>query len=157
MTDPKKNDPAAESKKTGEVTTESGEKVKATPPAINTPVGTTAEEDAPKDLTLDEQEALVGELEPGETGWVELDKDGKPKGKAKRGIPPADTPVAAVLVSPHFIRNIITTPAGAPLTNKMNTSPDLMSAANRDSDQEKRDYADIAKRRKELRHGIKSE
>lgn len=80
-------------------------------------------EPRPKLLTKDEQKGLVGELKPGDMGWLEIDEKGKPVGsatleppKGKRAIP---VEVPAIPEVPDLM-----TPSGAHLLdNRMNPSP----------------------------------
>jgi hypothetical protein len=74
-----------------------------------------------ENLPTAEVSALVGELEPGDLGYVPLDLEGKPSGPAVVTPPVEDdtphAPVYAQIVAPS---EELSTPAGAPITNQMN-------------------------------------
>lgn len=76
-------------------------------PHINTP------------LDADEVKGMVGELKPGELGWVKLNDEGEPEGAATRD-PPTDGPAARVYATAPVIPLELTTPSGAPITEHMN-------------------------------------
>jgi hypothetical protein len=79
----------------------------------------------PVPLDAAEQESLKGELKPGEQGWIELDEVGSPTGQATN-VPPINkpaAPVSVVIVAPPVV---LSTPAGAYLTEAgMNPSPQV--------------------------------
>lgn len=115
-----KQDNVEQSKESGTVTTEEGKVVDATTGV--------ASEDNPvaekvRVLSFDEVEKLVGDLEPGDEGWVPLNTKGEIIGPAQKGMPPRDT-VAARVVAPQDTRpHPLTTPSGAHLTHRMNPDP----------------------------------
>jgi hypothetical protein len=94
---------------------------------------------------LDEsaQRALLGELKPGDIGYVALDEKGKPVGAATK-FPPRDKPAAAVATIVPSVPSVLATPAGAFLTDaNMQPSPHTNKYA---SPSYKRDYAAIAEK-----------
>jgi hypothetical protein len=101
-----------------DVTTDSGEPVEqAGPVAIEVPDD---HYPAHRPLTDDELEDLVGDLEPGEDGFLPLDPKGRIIGPAQKGQPAADqlgAPVHAVVQRTPLT---LTTPSGAPITTFMN-------------------------------------
>lgn len=98
--------------------TDQGKAVEATGP-----VATEVPEDLNEEpFTEDELNDLVGDLEPGELGWLPLDRLGRVIGPAKKGKPGADelgTPVQAVV---QRMPMILQTPSGAPILKRMNPS-----------------------------------
>lgn len=85
---------------------------------INTPGG--AADSGLEVLSAEEIKGLVGDLEPGDVGYVKLDPKGKPIGAATREHPKGDELVAPVLGAAARIYDELTTPSGAPITNQMN-------------------------------------
>lgn len=118
-------DPRKESIEKGEVTTDSGAKVEPVSPAI--PHGAEYHQDEDENMGFTDREArdLVGELEPGEDGWLPLDEEGNVTGPAKKGIPPEDQQACKVFHSAE--KGILLTPAGAPIAKRMNADPPLMA------------------------------
>lgn len=117
-------DNKAQSQKTGTAQTEEGTTVSTD---TGGPVAKKEDEtpEKAKILSREEQENLVGELEPGEEGWVPLNEVGEIIGPAKKGKAPADQ-LSARVVAPIDDRTpALTTPSGAPLTHRMN--PDTTS------------------------------
>jgi hypothetical protein len=118
-----KVDNVEQSKRDGTVTTEEGVVVDA-----KTGVATedTAEGEKARELSFDEVADLVGELEPGDEGWVPLDEKGNITGPAKKGKAPkgqlAASVVAPIDTRPHALQ----TPSGAHLMKRMNPDPDLL-------------------------------
>lgn len=112
-------DAAAVAKTADDVKTDEGEPVEATGPVM-----TEIDESYPKHraLTDDELKDLVGELEPGEDGYLPLDPKGRITGPAKRGKPPEDQLGAAVHAVVQRAPLTLTTPSGAPITTYMNPS-----------------------------------
>lgn len=116
MTSKKQNDTVAESKKTGEMTTDSGKKVEAISPAVPHGAENAVETDEPKVIRT---EALVGELSPGEEGFLPLDAEGHPIGPAQKTHEGMEfwAPVQAPGNAPA---PDLVTPSGAPITERMN-------------------------------------
>lgn len=110
-------------KKTDELKTEEGKTVKAVSPAVpeNAEVQHPEAEKAAI-LTHKEQEALIGELEPGEEGYLPLDEKGNITGPAKKGKPPEGTLGAAVVAPADTRPPALMTPSGAPITGRMSPS-----------------------------------
>lgn len=116
----KRIDNVEQSKKDGTVTTEEGKVVEAQ-------TGESAEDneiaEKSKVLSFDEAAELVGDLLPGDEGWVPLNAKGEITGPAKKGTPPKDQ-LAARVVAPEDTRpHPLTTPSGAHLTHRMNPDP----------------------------------
>ena len=80
-------------------------------------------------LTVDEQESLASELEPGDLAYVKLSETGEPTGPALLDAPTDGTPVARVAYIAPPESNVLTTPTGAPITNQMNPVTDLYDPA----------------------------
>ena len=94
-------------------------------------------------LDAEEQKAHKGELKPGQIGWVELDAEGKPVGGATR-FPKKNVPMAPVSTIVELAPSVLSTPAGAYLTEGgMNPSP---ASYKYSSSSYGRDYAPFAKR-----------
>lgn len=72
-------------------------------------------------LSWEEQEAIVGDLPPGESGFLPLDELGHIAGPAKKGNKyPDDGQRYKTIYRPaQPDRNLLLTPSGAPLTNRM--------------------------------------
>ena len=71
--------------------------------------------------------ALVGELLPGQSGWLAIDADGNPAGTATLLPPPIGTPACSVMRGPDPVpigHDALTTLAGAPLVAPLNPSSD---------------------------------
>lgn len=103
--------------------TEEGKKVEPISPAI--PEG--AEQEHPETekvrvLSHEEQEELIGELEPGEEGYLPLDEKGNITGPAKKGKPPEGTLGASVVAPADTRPPALMTPSGAPITARMSPS-----------------------------------
>lgn len=96
--------------------TDEGKAVEATGPVA------TEVEDKPSDdpFTDEELNDLVGELEPGETGWLPLDRLGRVTGPAKKGKPGPDELGCAVQAVIQRQPMVLQTPAGAPILKRMN-------------------------------------
>lgn len=118
------------SKTVGPISTDTG------PGTINTPAG----EANPHAhvLDADEQKALKGKsadvkigeegddpnlVPAGSTGYVDLDDEGKPTGTIQKQKVPGK-PQAAVVNRAPITADELLTPAGAPLTERMNPNPD---------------------------------
>lgn len=135
--------PVEESKATGTATTDDGREVAATPGAVpeDAPdVNETEDGENPNAaLAIDVQEDLKGELTGNEQGWLPLNEEGYITGRAKRGQPPEDQPFAYVACNGEyqkgFAGQILTTPAGAPITRKMN--PDTRKDADHNENAKK--------------------
>lgn len=98
---------------------------------------------APDILDAEEQKSHKGELKAGQIGWLELDVNGKPVGAATR-FPKKDVPQAPVSTIVENVPSVLSTPAGAFLTDGgMNPSP---AAYKYQSSAYGRDYAPFAKR-----------
>jgi hypothetical protein len=107
-------DTRKESQETGEVTTDEGIKVKAVSPAI--PHGAEYEQDEESEaFTADEQETLLGELEPGEEGYLPTDEEGNVTGPAVK-----EQPEFSVKVYAHQKEKYLLTPSGAEIYKRMN-------------------------------------
>lgn len=137
----------------GTATTEEGKKVELTPPAVPEGAPDVDEEKVEhkgRALSEEEVDKLVGDLEPGESGWIPLDEKGKPTGPAKKGTPPEGQLAHTVVAPARPPRQAIMTPSGAPITDNMNPDPSLPPRPGRD-----RDYKEVAeqeaKRREERR------
>lgn len=126
---PEQTDPVAESKESGTASTDDGREVALSPGAVPEGAPDVSVEDGlnvDAALSVDEMKELRGELTAGERGWLPLDADGYIIGAAKRGLPPAEPDVwyADVIVNANWPEQgyFMTTPAGAPITRKMNPS-----------------------------------
>lgn len=73
-------------------------------------------------LTDEELSELVGELEPGDEGYLPLDAHGHIIGSAKKGKPPQGEFGAAVRAIVQRQPLALATPSGAPITKMMNPS-----------------------------------
>lgn len=106
-----------QSKKDGTVTTEEGEVVDA-----GTGVAAAPDPAAEKarELSWDEVEALRGDLEPGDEGWIELSDKGEPIGVAKKGKAPIGVLSASVICPIDSRPHGLATPSGANLSARMN-------------------------------------
>lgn len=119
-----------ESKQSGTVTTDEGKMVdvsKVKGPAI--PDGAPAvDAESPADkarlLNWDEQRELIGELQPGDEGYLPLDEDGNIIGPAKKGVPPEGVLAAKVVAAFDTRPDLLQTPAGAPISARMNPTFD---------------------------------
>jgi hypothetical protein len=125
-----KNDPKVDnveqSKQDGTVTTDEGKVVDAR-------TGVAAEKPENEDhgaLSYEEVEGLLGDLEPGDEGWVPLDEKGFIIGPAKKGKAPIGTLSASVYCPPDSRIPPLTTPAGALLSKKMNPDTQKPEHAN---------------------------
>lgn len=99
-----------------DVTTDTGDAVEATGPVM-----TEVPDDKNDDpLTEEEVKALVGDLEPGEMGWLPLDRLGRITGPAKKGRPGPDEMGAAVQAVVPRTPLSLQTPSGAPILRRMN-------------------------------------
>lgn len=76
-------------------------------------------------LTWEEQEAIVGEIPPGESGFLPLDELGHIAGPAikSENYPDEGKRYKTIFRPAQPDRNLLLTPAGAPLTNRM--QPDV--------------------------------
>lgn len=72
----------------------------------------------------DELKKFVGDLKPGEVGWVALDEHGEPSGAPTRE-PPEGKPAARIVHNVPNVVDEVTTPTGAPITKHMNPIPEL--------------------------------
>lgn len=81
-------------------------------------------------LSFDEVKGLVGELKPGEFGWVKLSDEGEPTGAATKEPPAPGSGAYARVSAPNYPkeRDELTTPSGAPIMPHMNPNPDLWDA-----------------------------
>lgn len=96
--------------------TDEGKEVQATGP-----VATEVEEKIDDDpFTEDELNDLVGDLEPGEIGWLPLDRLGRVTGPAKTGRPGPDELGCAVQAIVQRQPMVLQTPSGAPILKRMN-------------------------------------
>jgi len=70
----------------------------------------------------------IGDLLPGNFGWLPLDSAGKPSGPATLAFPGIQTAVARVFASfqPNLNIDALVTPAGGPLNDKMNANSDRL-------------------------------
>lgn len=82
------------------------------------------EVDKPKVLSDEELQSLKGELEPGESGWLPIDKFGNPTGLAVRERPDDGLYVAVHIPRPDPSKEM-TTSSGAPVMEGMNPNPNL--------------------------------
>lgn len=127
-----KKDTVKQSAKDGTVTTDEGKKVEAVSPAIPHPapeVG--SEEEDVALLSVDEQEKFLGELKPGEAGYIPLNPDGTIAGPAKRGTPGEGELAARVMAVGTRRADVLVTPSGAPLTVRMQPDPMITPSAGR--------------------------
>jgi hypothetical protein len=92
-----------------------------TTPSPNSPQAPKAHEEHP--YTPEETKQFVGDLKPGEVGYIKLGEDGKPTGAATKTAP--EGAYATVVVPHRPVPEEITTPTGAPLTHNMNPSPHM--------------------------------
>lgn len=71
---------------------------------------------------------LVGELEPGDTGWLPLDADGNPTGPATLLPPPPPALACSVMANPEVPlpegHHLLTTSTGAPLVPPLQSNVD---------------------------------
>ena len=106
-----------QSKRDGTLTTQEGT-------VVDAKTGVPVDKDNPNEkdgaLSHEEVEALLGDLEPGDTGWVPLDEKGNITGPAKKGNAPIGTLSASVYCPPDSRVPPLTTPAGALLSKRMN-------------------------------------
>jgi hypothetical protein len=110
--------------KDGTAYTDEGKHVELESPAVpgdGTPVDPPEAKD--DSLSRDEQEALVGDLEPGDVGHLPLNKDGTIAGPAKKGPIPDGTLAASVQRPSDDRQYVLSTPAGAPLSKRLNPDP----------------------------------
>lgn len=114
-------DNVKQSEETGTVQTEEGKTVDA---KSGVAAEGEAESEKAKLLSYAEAEKLVGDLEPGDEGWLPLNEKGEIIGPAKKGTPPkgqlATRVVAPIDDRPHPIQ----TPSGAHLSHRMNADPE---------------------------------
>jgi hypothetical protein len=70
----------------------------------------------------------IGDLLPGQFGWLPLDPNGLPSGPATFAFPGISTAVARVFASfqPNLNIDALVTPAGGPLTDRMNANSDRL-------------------------------
>lgn len=114
-------DNVEQSERTGTVQTEEG----LTADAKTGVVASDPAADKARTLSYEEAEALVGELEPGDEGYVPLNEKGEIIGAAKKGKPPEGV-LAAKVVAPVDSRpHPLQTPSGAHLSKRMNPQPAL--------------------------------
>lgn len=93
---------------------------------VDKPVAPTPEA-TPTVIPPEEQESLVGETGPGQTGYIALDDAGAPSGPATLIQP--DGPSAAVVnVTAAGNEDLLTTPSGAPITSVMNPAHSFRDA-----------------------------
>lgn len=134
------------------VKTSEGQEVKLQSPAVGKgeePEQTEEQRDKHRPLSDEELEGLMGELEPGEEGWIPLSPEGEPTGPAQKGMAPPDQLAHKVVAPVLPPRPSITTPSGAPITNQMNPDPQA-------TEKPKRDYNEIAEQEAERRAERKS-
>jgi len=74
-------------------------------------------------LTIEEINALAGDLKPGEIGWVKLDEEGTPTGAATKELPTDGGTYARVVGARSGPSDEVLTPSGAPITRHMNPDP----------------------------------
>lgn len=122
---PEETNPVEESKATGTAATDDGRVVETTSPAVPDSAPDVDEENGPNpnaELSAEAVAELCGELTNAEAGYLPLDKDGYIIGPAKRGEPGPDEFFARVICNDTggFHQRALTTPAGAPITRKMN-------------------------------------
>jgi len=72
---------------------------------------------------------LVGELSPGQSGWLPLDENGTPNGPATIQPPPPPNALACAVVANAAVplpegEDLLTTPSGAPITDSMENNVD---------------------------------
>lgn len=118
MTKSRTDDNVEQSKRDGTVTTEEGVVVDAKTGEADDPA-----QDKGRVLSFDEVKDLVGELEPGDEGWVPLGEKGEIIGAAKKGLPPQGVPSARVVAPVDDRPHLLQTPSGAHLTHRMNADP----------------------------------
>ena len=115
---------AEQSRRDGTAKTDDGRVVETKGPAVPDNAPDVSENDG-KDpnaaLSHEEIAALVGELEPGDEGYLLLDNKGFIKGTAKKGKPPEDVPFVPVHRRVDTTPAELATPSGAPITRRMNT------------------------------------
>jgi hypothetical protein len=107
---------AIKESRSGEMTTDSGDKVEPVSPAI--PHGAEHQPEPESDFSLEEQQKLVGDLEPGDKCYLPTDAEGNVQGPAV-----ADIEAAGEWFVPVFVDGDGThllTSAGAPITRRMN-------------------------------------
>lgn len=115
----KTKDNVAQSQKDGTMTTEEGVVVDAkTGVATEDP-----ESEKARVLSYKEVEALVGELEPGDEGWLPLNEKGEITGPAKKGNAPIGTLSAKVVMPIEERPHPLQTPSGAHIMHRMNPDP----------------------------------
>lgn len=105
-----------------EVKTDSGVVVKRTPGAIPDSAMEQSQVNVDEAEILDNEFLLgwVGELEPGESGYLPSDAEGNVKGPAKRGPIPVGEFGIPVVARVDTTPAPITTPSGAPILKRMN-------------------------------------
>lgn len=125
---PDQTNPVEESKADGTATTDDGRTV-STSGSVAVPedapdVNEEGEENVNAALDIETQQELCGELTANELGYLPLDEFGFITGPAKRGEPPEGQHFARVVKNGDFQKGfagqVLTTPAGAPITRKMN-------------------------------------
>lgn len=133
-----KVDNMEQSKKDGTVTTEEGKVLEANPGAVVATEVDPAAEKA-RELSYDEVEALLGDLEPGDEGWIELSVKGEPIGVAHKGKAPIGTLSASVVCPVDSRPHVLQTPSGAHLMKRMNPDANRIERVNtlRDDEDEK--------------------
>lgn len=107
----------AQSRKDGTMTTEEGKVVDAQTGVVTDEDGTN---DKARVLSFEEVETLVGDLEPGDEGWVPLNDKGEITGPAQKGNAPIGELSAKVYMPPDARVPPLTTPSGALLSHRMN-------------------------------------
>jgi hypothetical protein len=69
---------------------------------------------------------FVGDLLPGDKGWLPLDENGTPIGPATKAAPVAPALACAVVATDGSAgQDVLTTPTGAPITDEMEANPDF--------------------------------
>lgn len=110
------------------------------PGTVNTPAGEAGTGDKPTVLPTSKQKELLGgqaskegldtvggEFPTGTTGWIDLDETGMPTGTVTTVKDPGKSQAAVVNIQ-AITPDVLSTPAGAPLTTNMNPNPDHFDA-----------------------------
>lgn len=135
-------DNVEQSKQDGTMTTDQGK-------VVDAKTGVVVEEQQPNEdhgaLSYEEVEELLGDLEPGDIGWVPLDEKGFITGPAQKGNAPIGQLSAKVYCPPDSRIPPLTTPAGALLSKKMNpdtTKPENVNTLQGNESEKEYDKAD---------------
>jgi hypothetical protein len=97
----------------------------ATTTNMNPAPPTAEQQPVEEPFTVEEINALAGDLKPGEIGWVKLDEEGTPTGAAVKEMPKDDGSYAKVVGAKPAAAEEVLTPSGAPLTKHMNPDPQV--------------------------------